>query len=122
MARLRKRRSIFLTELSFIDPTYKVETEYVQLNNGKIQGRQVKSGLAILVNHRLTKMNQMIRKRLVQLNNERKINDYRFRNNLYQWKLNGEDFKIVYNLKMIENAFPSSGKNHQMQYNDLQIL
>ncbi len=122
MARLRKRRSIFLTELSFIDPTYKVETEYVQLNNGKIQGRQVKSGLAMLVNHRLTKMNQMIRKRLVQLKNERKINGYRFRNNLYQWKLNGEGFKVVYNLKMIENAFPGSGKNHQMQYNDLQIL
>jgi hypothetical protein len=67
MANLQKRGPIYLTELNFTDPTYKVGVEKVQLHNGDIEEREVKSGSIILVNHRLTKTNQMIRKRLIEL-------------------------------------------------------
>ncbi len=119
MANLQKRGPIYLTELNFTDPTYKVGVEKVQLHNGDIEERKVKSGLAISVNHRLTKTNQMIRKKLIELKTERKIKCYFYCNNFYQWKLNGEGCQKIYNLKMIEKIFPKfAGKNYQIEYND----
>jgi hypothetical protein len=110
MLRLRAKGPIYLSELGFADPTFKIIKRDLIQENGIIEVAEEKQGKTVRIAHRLTKINQRIDQMLKKLKYERKMEGMRFRNGFFMIKVEAA-WKTIRNLKDISKIFPTENIN-----------
>jgi hypothetical protein len=88
---VKQRKFFYLKDLGVEDPTYK-----------EFLGRPC-AGVKIYVKHRLTKENFLIERKLKKLKYDKRIDSFRFRNDLFQYrKKESSSWKIVGHVKDLD--------------------